>query len=482
VTAVAPSGRIEQVPVPDLLLGICSSRRTGVLRIARAGITKAVYIRKGEIIFAASTDPNDRLGEFLLRRGVIRLEHLETGLANLKKPKRLGTVLVEMGYLEPEKLVWGVIEQAKETIFSLFTWSDGEYRFDEGGLPTHEVITLKLSTQEVIFGGISRIERWDRILAGVGNLDAPLRVSPARDRILRRIELDEAHSALLSALEQPMSARELCRMDLLPDFQACRVLWAFKVIGLVEQASGADSMLRQLSMQDEESVASLSLAGAPAASLREPSAVTAVAELPSEPSAGGAAGVDSGSEDAGVEAPRPASTIATTGIPGGYSELDPDVEPQAPPAPAPPSPVSPAPAPGAPAPAAQAPETPAAAAPEKPAPARGWDPDEAEISAFNDRQRRLFALMSEKVGQQAAEVVRRTLQSLGKELPGIFRGVQAGDDGSVDSKGIKANVAASGAKNLTFALDLVIERELEVVAGMLGPAARREIAGKLKEK
>jgi hypothetical protein len=541
VTAVAPSGRIDEVPVPELLLAICSSRGTGVLRIARAGTTKAIYIRKGEIIFAASTDPNDRLGELLLRREVIRLEHLETALANLQKPKRLGTVLVEMGYLEPEKLVWGVVEQAKETIFSLFTWSDGEYRFDEGELPTQEVITLKLSTQEVILGGISRIERWDRVLAGVGNLDTPHQVSPRRDRILKRIKLDEPHSALLSALEQPMSARELCRMDLLPDFQACRALWAFKVIGLVEASSGADKMLRQLAMQDEDSVASLSMAAAPAAPTRrataaavmEPPPETAAAAWPGGASSAAAGGASSAATGADVEdvteedsgdderfssaaasawtpdpsdpstmpsipaAPKPASAAAAPRPPERYSELDPDVEPQAlasrpsaaaaPAVPAPAAPAPAAPKPAAAAPPAAAPSSPAPAAaapavPQKEASSPGWDPDEAEISAFNDRQRRLFSLMSEKVGQQAAELVRRTLQSLGKELPGIFKGVHAADDGGVDSKGIKANVATSGAKNLTFALDLVIERELEAVAGMLGPAVRREIAGKLKGK
>jgi hypothetical protein len=397
-----------------------------------------------------------------------------------------------MGYLEPEKLVWGVIEQAKETIFSLFTWSDGEYKFDEGDLPTQEMITLNLSTQEVIFGGLGRIERWDWVLAGLGNLDTAYQVSPVRDRILKRLKLDEAQSALLSALEQPMSARAVCRMDLLPDFQACRTLWAFKILGLVEPAAGADRMLRQLAMQDEESAASLSLCAAPGATARSaggrtqaaqaPAASTAVLEPPPDEAPGEAAEASAAEEAAeddssftSVEAsawtpdpndpstfpsipaaPKAASPGDGGSAPADYAELDPAVEPEAP--------------------AAPSPSAPPPAEPSAPA----WDPDEAEIAAFNDRQRRLFSLMSEKVGQQATDLVRRTLQSLGKELPGIFKGVQAGDDGGIDSKGIKANVAASGAKNLSFALDLVIERELEAVAGMLGPAVRREIAGKLK--
>ena len=50
------SGVIEEIPLPDLLQLLSTSRKSGVLTIAsRAGIGK-IYMRKGQIYFAAIND------------------------------------------------------------------------------------------------------------------------------------------------------------------------------------------------------------------------------------------------------------------------------------------------------------------------------------------------------------------------------------------------------------------------------------------
>ena len=50
------SGVIEEIPLPDLLQLLSTSRKSGVLTIVSAGQTGKIYMRKGQIYFAAIND------------------------------------------------------------------------------------------------------------------------------------------------------------------------------------------------------------------------------------------------------------------------------------------------------------------------------------------------------------------------------------------------------------------------------------------
>jgi hypothetical protein len=91
-----------------------------VLNITSRGFTKKIYIDHGRIVFALSGDPDDRLGDLLLRDGLITLDQFDAALAQLSSGKRLGTILVAAGHLSPDNLVRGVLNQVKGIVLALF--------------------------------------------------------------------------------------------------------------------------------------------------------------------------------------------------------------------------------------------------------------------------------------------------------------------------------------------------------------------------
>jgi pSer/pThr/pTyr-binding forkhead associated (FHA) protein len=50
------SGVIEEIPLPDLLQLLSTSRKSGVLQVASGGLVGKIYLRKGQIYFAAIND------------------------------------------------------------------------------------------------------------------------------------------------------------------------------------------------------------------------------------------------------------------------------------------------------------------------------------------------------------------------------------------------------------------------------------------
>jgi hypothetical protein len=226
-------GRLEGASVPDLVHAICVPGRTGLLRLTQGAITKDIYVRKGQLIFAASNLTEERLGETLLRSGVIGYRQHDEAVARLGRGKRLGTILVELGHLDPSNLVRGLLHQVKEIILSVFPWSSGSYRFVEGPLPTEELITLNIATPKLICDGIRRITSWPRIVRAVGSSRAAYRLT--RDGRLLAAELDpgEGERAILAILEEPVSVGRICHSVFLPNFDVYQHLWAFRILGIV---------------------------------------------------------------------------------------------------------------------------------------------------------------------------------------------------------------------------------------------------------
>jgi hypothetical protein len=237
------NGRLEGISVPDLLWNLCHRRSTGVLQLTARGTTKKIYIDGGRIVFAASSDPNDRLGELLLREGVVTLDQLERAIAQLAGGKRLGAILVESGHLSPENLVRGVLSQVKGIVLGLFPWEEGEYAFVEGPLPTAEVVTLGMRTAEILLQGIRQIRSFTRIRKSVGAPSARFRLDADWQSILDGLDIRDGERMLLqrldSAGDRGATIDAMCREVFLSNYEIYQALWAFRVLGIVHEVDDA---------------------------------------------------------------------------------------------------------------------------------------------------------------------------------------------------------------------------------------------------
>jgi len=227
-------GSLAEHDFPELIHGLSERRWTGLLTLTHMGVGRSVTVQQGRMVFAASTSTDDRLGELLFRHGRISLrQHTDAGAA-VGPGKRLGAILVEQGVLTPKELVRAVVEHTQEIIYGAFQWTEGQYRLQEGAPPA-EAITLKISTPDIIMEGIRRIDSWRRIQRAVGGLDACYERTADYEEALRSLNPSLEKLTLLTGLNQPTSLEALCHESTLSDFEVCRTLWAYKVIGVVRR-------------------------------------------------------------------------------------------------------------------------------------------------------------------------------------------------------------------------------------------------------
>jgi uncharacterized protein DUF4388 len=237
-------GSLDQASLPEILRPLVRAKKTGLLRVGRGKVTKTVYLLEGRLIFATSGDPDDRLGEMLLRRGRITYQALEESVRALHAGKRQGTLLVENGAIRSRDLIDGVTEQVQEIIYSLFHWDEGQFEFVEGDLPSREVIVLRMSTGDLLREGVRRVERWSRIRRGVGELSQRYALSAESAALLPALSLEPDEVSLVATLDGVTSLEEICRGSRLPDFVVCRNLWGLWAAGIMDrvpQDTGPDS-------------------------------------------------------------------------------------------------------------------------------------------------------------------------------------------------------------------------------------------------
>ena len=226
-------GSLVQSDFPDLVQRLHERRWTGVLTLTHIGIGRAVTVQDGRLVFASSSSPDDRLGELLLRRGRLTLRQLVDAGRALVPGKRLGTILVEQGILSPKELVRAVVDHTQEIIYGAFQWTDGRYRLQEG--TNAETITLNISTPDLIMEGIRRIDSWVRVDRAVGGLSGRYERAEGYEAIAAKMSLPDEKLRLLTDLSGALDVETICRDSSLGDFETCRTLWAFRVIGLVRR-------------------------------------------------------------------------------------------------------------------------------------------------------------------------------------------------------------------------------------------------------
>jgi len=231
---VTTTGTFAGRDVLEIVQDLSQKRWTGLLHLERSGDRVAITVEQGLLVFASSSNPDHRLGPMLLRRGAITYRQMEDGGRALTPGKRFGTVLVEHGFLDAKDLVRGVVDQTRDIILQAFRWTSGDYRLEEGAAPA-EAITLNISTPELIFEGISGIEAWSRVERGCGGLRARFAPVPGTEALFRELTLDVDQAALLRSIKGARDVESLCAESVLTDFEVCRNLWAFRVIGLVRR-------------------------------------------------------------------------------------------------------------------------------------------------------------------------------------------------------------------------------------------------------
>ncbi|UCH81103.1 MAG: DUF4388 domain-containing protein [Nitrospiraceae bacterium] len=227
-------GNLKHYRLIDILLGLSKSRKTGILEIIVGSTVKKIYIDNGLKIFAVSTNTNDRLGEYLLTQGKITLEEYnQASYLVEKKGQRLGQVLIDLGYLKPSDLAPSVQHQVEEIIMGLFNIDEGIFEFKEVPLPTDEPIKLQVSTPNLIYKGIKRINSFPMIDKMCPPLDTVFNLAKDPLPLFQSLDILDADKKVLSYVNGIHPLKGILTLSHTSNFETLKSVIALMTIGLI---------------------------------------------------------------------------------------------------------------------------------------------------------------------------------------------------------------------------------------------------------
>ena len=220
------SGRLKNFPVADILIDLQRGLKNGILVLSNGSATKKIYIRTGDIVYATSNTAEDGLIETVLRAGKITSDqYRQLYDISQKKGKTHAAMLVELGYLKPEDIIWSVKKQVEEIILSIFRWEDGSFAFFESPRLSDKVITLKLSTANIIYRGVKGIHDIASITNALPPLNTVLRYSADPMDLFQDLSIDAADNDILSLVDGKRTLKEILSLSPLDHFQTMGTLY-----------------------------------------------------------------------------------------------------------------------------------------------------------------------------------------------------------------------------------------------------------------
>lgn len=228
-------GDLIQDALPDVIRRIYTRRLSGELALTHHTVSKSIYFELGAIVFARSNDRADRIGESMMRNGLLSEADFRRASEAMGRGKRFGRVLVELGIVSERDLANAVTFQILGIIYSLFEWTSGQYRFTNQEKPVPDDLRLELSTANIILEGVRRIRDFSIIQRGMGDLNRL--IGPSSNPLLRTqsLSLKPIERQLVNGINIPMNVLQAMMLVNGPPNATLQALYGLLSAGVLER-------------------------------------------------------------------------------------------------------------------------------------------------------------------------------------------------------------------------------------------------------
>jgi len=229
-------GDLADLDVASLLGRLLQSRFTGRVQLRRGGAEKTVHFEDGRPIFATSNLPHDRMGDLLYREGKITREQQQRARdLVVESGRRMGEILVEVGFLKPRELLPAVRHHIEDILYSLFAWDTGEFAISPGD-PPGERIRLTRHPAAIVLEGVRRKYGPELLEARLGSPAAVVAVRSSRQlsAIAAVADLSPPERAVMQKLDGERAIAEVAEAAQVDHLVALQLAFALVALGVAE--------------------------------------------------------------------------------------------------------------------------------------------------------------------------------------------------------------------------------------------------------
>jgi tetratricopeptide (TPR) repeat protein len=247
--------RIEITPFAVIVGDILQHRRTGSLTVVAGAVRKVLYWSQGELVMAASANPDDSLARVLVQRNVMPAERAREVFGG--EPQDAVSAFHETGVLDLSARQTLLREWLSAQFATLFSLDEGTAAFAEDEPLSPDKRVFLQSTAALIIDGIRSITNGLVLRRSIGDLKREIEL--ARDSRFRieGLPLLDQEREVASSLTEPATIEGLLkRFSNYPQAVVAKVVIMMLALGVFktveershQQISDFDEMQRDLEL------------------------------------------------------------------------------------------------------------------------------------------------------------------------------------------------------------------------------------------
>jgi len=233
---MAIRGSLREASLPDVLQLLAMGKKTGCLSVTHKNSFGYIYFNKGRICYASIVNRRDRLGDMLVKTGVISQEQLQGAIAlqGRKRDQRLGELLMQQKALSMEQLHDAIEVQIQEAVYFLFTWNQGTFNFEPDVQPDHADFVVSINPESLLLEGARRVDEWGLVEKKIPSFDIVFEVDRGR-LVDTDAALNPEQRAVLDLVDGTRDVQAIIDASGLVEFEVGKTLYGLLTAGFIHR-------------------------------------------------------------------------------------------------------------------------------------------------------------------------------------------------------------------------------------------------------
>lgn len=232
---MAFKGDLKSLSLSTVLQMLSSEDKTGVLEIVRGPTKSSIYLKDGKIIAASSGHKQLQLGSLLYSKELISKKQLRQAVEKASKSgKKLGEMLLAMGYVTQDTLKEVVRHQVRETVLDLFLLEHGEFEFRDCPVQFDEQVFDEINAMEIMLDAARRMDEWAVIKKVIPSDTLVFEQSDLAREQGGELFMDTGELHLTSLLDGSKNVGEIVKESGAGEFSVYKMLYAMATSKMIQ--------------------------------------------------------------------------------------------------------------------------------------------------------------------------------------------------------------------------------------------------------
>ncbi len=242
---MAIRGNLSEASLADVLQLLALGQKTGSLSVAREGSFGTIHFDAGRIVFASIVNRRDRMGDRLVRNGVIAADALARVVAASAPPddRALAVTLLDRGLVDLDVLELHFRVHIEEAVYQLLGWTHGTFTFEAAPRLDDGDILVSVSADSLLLEGARRVDEWTQIAKKIPSLDLIFEIDAPR-LATRETPLSATQEKLLALLDGTHDVHGVVERSGLGEFEVGKAIFGLVTAGYAQRV-GRSAARRQ---------------------------------------------------------------------------------------------------------------------------------------------------------------------------------------------------------------------------------------------